>query len=495
VESANSIILRWDLSGKITFFNEYASRFFGYLQEEIIGQNLVGIIVPATDSAGRDLAEMIRDIEVHPERYEVNQNENMRKDGTRVWVAWTNRPILDDQGQCVEILSIGNDITDRRRAEEALCESEARYRNLVEGSPDIVYSFSDKRGGFYYSSRVETVLGYSPAELYADPFLWNRSIHPKDLAHVGQAVAEFGQGKAFDVEYRIRDKAGNWLWFNDRSIRRRVEEDEVIIDGLASDITDRKRAEEALTLAHEHLRCFVDANIVGVIIGTPAGELIEANDYYLNLLGFTRDEFNAGKLDWRAVTPPEWLFADKKCIRELRERGTCTPYEKEYIRRDGSRVPVLLADALLPGPEQQIVAFVLDLTERRRAEAALRESEEKFRNLFNNAEVGMFRTRMDGSEVLDANNKYLSIHGGTSEEIVGKPTTILWADPKEREEMLRALQAQGCVNDIECRLLTTRRAKSGSVSPRSDSIQRLESWTGRSSTLPSSGGLKPTFSA
>lgn len=137
---------------------------------------------------------------------------------------------------------------------------------------------------------------------------------------------------------------------------------------LLGEISERKRAEEALLLAHKRLRRFVDSNIVGVLIASPAGAIIEANDYYLRLIRFSREELEKGKVDWRAITPDEWLAADEQALCELRERGTCTPYEKEYLRRDGTRVPVLLADAILPGPEQHIAAFALDLTERKRAE-------------------------------------------------------------------------------------------------------------------------------
>jgi PAS domain S-box-containing protein len=142
---------------------------------------------------------------------------------------------------------------------------------------------------------------------------------------------------------------------------------------VARDISDRKRSEEAVRLAHERLRRFVDSNIVGIVIAHASGKVIEANDYYLRLIGFTREELQAGKVHWRVITPPRWLATDEKAVEELRERGTCTPYEKEYVRRDGTRVPVYLADAVLPGPEEQIVAFVLDLTALKRAEAQVRQ--------------------------------------------------------------------------------------------------------------------------
>jgi PAS domain S-box-containing protein len=94
VQSANSIILRMDTNGVVKFFNEFSQKFFGYAAEEILGRNVVGTIVPETDSSGRNLAEMIRDIGQRPDQYEFNQNENMRCNGERVWIAWTNKAIL-----------------------------------------------------------------------------------------------------------------------------------------------------------------------------------------------------------------------------------------------------------------------------------------------------------------------------------------------------------------------------------------------------------------
>jgi PAS domain S-box-containing protein len=142
--------------------------------------------------------------------------------------------------------------------------------------------------------------------------------------------------------------------------------------GLAKLETD-----DALVAAHKRLRLFVDSNIVGVVIANSAGQILEANDYYLRLIEVTRDELVRGTVDWRALTPPEWLPADERAIAELRERGTCTPYEKEYLVGSGRRVPVLLIDAMLPGPGEEIAAFVLDLTQRKQAEReVLRLNEE-----------------------------------------------------------------------------------------------------------------------
>ena len=120
VETANCIIMRWDTQGRITFLNDYGQRFFGYEEKQILGCNITGTIVPETETSGRDLRSLMEDICKNPDRYVLNENENIRSNGERVWVCWTNKPILDEQGQLIEILSVGSDATERKRSEAAL---------------------------------------------------------------------------------------------------------------------------------------------------------------------------------------------------------------------------------------------------------------------------------------------------------------------------------------------------------------------------------------
>jgi PAS domain S-box-containing protein len=131
VESANSIILRWNAQGYVTFLNLFGQQFFGYSSEEIVGQHIIGTIVPVTDSAGRDLQNLMQQICLDTKIFEQNVNENMRRGGERVWISWTNKVVLDAQGQVVEILSIGNDITERLRAEKEIRELNASLEKRV----------------------------------------------------------------------------------------------------------------------------------------------------------------------------------------------------------------------------------------------------------------------------------------------------------------------------------------------------------------------------
>ncbi|MGD1972558.1 MAG: cache domain-containing protein [Desulfobacterales bacterium] len=124
VQSANCIIIRMDTKGQVIFFNNYAQNFFGYREEEIIGKNVVGTIVPYTDSSGFDLSAMIKDIGVNPERNVYNENENVRRNGELVRVAWMNKVIYDEEGRIREILTVGIDVTEKRELEKRLAQAQ-----------------------------------------------------------------------------------------------------------------------------------------------------------------------------------------------------------------------------------------------------------------------------------------------------------------------------------------------------------------------------------
>ena len=135
LDSANSIVLRVDTQGTIRFINKFGATFFGFTPEELIGKNLIDTILPQKSRTGRDLVGMVRDVMQNPEEFEVNVNENMKRDGERVWIAWTNRALRDDQGRLTEILTIGYDITDRKITQEDLSIRSASWiSKFLEGT-------------------------------------------------------------------------------------------------------------------------------------------------------------------------------------------------------------------------------------------------------------------------------------------------------------------------------------------------------------------------
>jgi PAS domain S-box-containing protein len=150
------------------------------------------------------------------------------------------------------------------------------------------------------------------------------------------------------------------------------------------------------------IRRLVEGDIIGVFIWDLEGRVYEANETFLRMVGYSREDLATGRLNWRNLTPPEWREADERHLQDVRKTGRVPPFEKEYFRSDGSRVPILLGAASFDGDQSQGVAFVLDLSERKQAEEALRRSEKELRDLVENMPA------MAGVLLPDGSHPYLT---------------------------------------------------------------------------------------
>lgn len=164
------------------------------------------------------------------------------------------------------------------------------------------------------------------------------------------------------------------------------------------DITSQYESEVALRNSESRFRRVFDSNMIGIMFCNLNGWITEANDYYLNMIGYSREDLNNGLLNYKHLTPPEFEFLDTKAIEELKRTGVCEAYEKEYIRKDGSRVPILLGAAFLETSCSETVSFFLDMSERKRAEKEI--------NLSLQQEM---KARQDAEKALQVREDFMSI--------------------------------------------------------------------------------------
>jgi PAS domain S-box-containing protein len=170
------------------------------------------------------------------------------------------------------------------------------------------------------------------------------------------------------------------------------------------------QANRDLAQREAKIRRLVDANIIGIFIWNFDGRILEANDAFLHIVGYDHEDLSAGRIQWTDLTPPEWRDRDTQLIQEHRATGILQPFEKEYFRKDGSRVPVLIGVATFEDSGDQGVAFVLDLTERKRAEEALRESERKLRQFIESVPAHFWSASPDG-KATHVNQRLLDYFG------------------------------------------------------------------------------------
>jgi PAS domain S-box-containing protein len=194
---------------------------------------------------------------------------------------------------------------------------------------------------------------------------------------------------------------------------------------------DARRVDDA------RLRLLFNANVIGILIGNNAGSIFDANDAFLALVGYTREELTSGLVDWRSMTPPEWLPRDEIAIADLAARGWFAPYEKEYVRSDGVRVPVSVGGARVTGTDDEQICYILDLSATRRAEAALRQSESRFRILADANVVGILGARLADGTLVEVNDEFLRTLGYTRADL--DAGLIRWSEitPPEWEERSR----------------------------------------------------------
>ena len=379
VQNANSIIMRMDPKGHVTFFNEFAQDFFGYSENEILGRNVIGTIVPETDAAGHNLTAMIENIGKHPERYIKNENENMRRNGERVWIAWTNKAFLDDQGRIVEILSIGNDFTDHKQMDEELRQSEEKYRTLIENIQDGVFVIQDKKL-IFVNEAFARMGGGTVEEITGGDF--RDFVALEDLEMVANRYVRMmaGEDVPMEYEFRILQKDGitrTVVYMNVGLINYQGRSAAL---GTVKDITERKQMERALAAERERLAVTLSSIGDGVIATDAEGKVTLLNKVAENLTGWSQE---------KAVGRPlNQVF----CIINEDSRRPCeNPVEKVIkigklfniadntvlIARDGTEKAVADSAAPILDRHGKIVGVVLvfrDITEKRKFEQELQKT-------------------------------------------------------------------------------------------------------------------------
>ena len=337
--------------------------------------------------------------------------------------------------------------TEAQQALSQTAQSFALIDALLEASP-LAICFLDSEMRFIHINHVLAELhGLSVEQHIGQDF---RELLPESAAKtclIIEQVLETGQ-PVFNVEISGEPpgKTGTLGYWLANYYPVKNEKGEIIGVGLIiTDITAAKQTELALRESEMRFRSVVESNMIGIGFWDINGEVTDANDALLEMIGYTREDLVSGQIRWPDITPPEYAELDRAAIAQLVAEGSCAPYEKEFIRSDGTRFPILIGGGNLPGCTDKGAFFVLDITDRKQAQNQLRENEIRLRRQLAELDL-VYNTTPVGLCFVDTNLRYLrineclaQINGRSIAEHLGR--TLTEASP-EMADMLEPIYRQ-----------------------------------------------------
>jgi two-component system, cell cycle sensor histidine kinase and response regulator CckA len=342
LDQVQNAVIGTDPDGRIVYWNRAAETVYQWTAAEVVGRNIVEVTVPPESL---HIAQQILEGLANAGHWQ-GEFHVRRKDGSTFPAFVTDSVVRGPDGAIAGYVGITADLTAQKAAEH-------KYRRVIATAGEGICMIDPAGRAEFVNRRMAEMLGYDFA---ATPTVDSRDLIFDEDRDTARALFH----RRRELELRLRRSDGSALW-------TRISASPVLGEGgalwMVTDISERIAGEQKL-------RRLAEANIIGVLTADPE-KVIDANSIFLDMVGYTREDLEAGRVRWPEMTPAEYEHLDRRALAELIEQGACRPFEKELFRKDGSRVSVLIGGALV-SDKPNWLCFVLDLTERNLAEQALR---------------------------------------------------------------------------------------------------------------------------
>ncbi|HNK62590.1 MAG TPA: PAS domain S-box protein [Anaerolineales bacterium] len=443
-----------DSQGNVVEVNTAFCEMLGYSQEEMLRLNVADW---DTQWPKEELLDKIQSLFQQPALFET---VHRRKDGVVIQVEINaTRVLLDGQNF---LYAAARDITERKRVEENLRESEARFREVIENSLDASYKRNLKTNTYeYFSPVLEKVSGYSPEEFINLPLEDTLSlIHPNDLTRIESILADAlnsPEGASHQIQYRLKHKQGHFLWLRDQFIVKRDETGQpAAIIGSISDITERKEAEDALRESEARWQFALEGAGEGVWDWEAQTDRVFFSNQWKAILGFEPGEIGNTLSEWdQRVHPDDKAYVYGEIEKHFSGQTPIYTSEHRVQSRDGSYKWILDRGKVISrtpdGKPLRVIGTHTDITERKLAEQKLRESEALFSTVFNASPAAIGLVRRSDQRFLRANPAFETLSGFKSTELtsITSQETNLWVEPKKREYYFQTMNSVGRLRNFE----------------------------------------------
>lgn len=488
INQSSSIILEWDTEGRVLFLNAFGCAFLGFTLDEILGRNVVGTIVAPCDETGTDMVAKIEQIQKSPDAFYSSENENIRKNGEKVWIAWTNRGIYDANNRLIKTISFGIDrtrqresekllhvqhhqlqeeiakrekveaklrkshaileervqertyeltlanqqlfaeIAERKHAEALLRASEEQYRSIVETAQEGIFMYDANWRFVFVNKQFADLLGYTREEMVGHPIVM--LVFEHDLRAHAARKAKHLAGMAHVYENAYRKKNGDAIWF-------RVSSSPIFREGvfcgaigLVVDITNERQAESRQRASDERLRiAFKTSPDAWTIVGCEDGKICEVNERMGEWYGYTQEEM----IGHTTIELGMWAVPEvrQQLIETLKSQGRVENFEVLARRKNGETfwVSYSVSELYIDGTHLAL-EIIQDITETKQAAEALQASENRFRTLIEQAPVAIGVSR--STSIVYVNRKYRELfHIPESVNLIGCSILDHWS-PESR---------------------------------------------------------------
>ncbi|MBN8594168.1 MAG: PAS domain S-box protein [Anaerolineae bacterium] len=431
-ENIKDVIARITPDGIRTFVTPSCFPLLGYRPDELVGKPGFDLLVPEDRPISQ--AALQNALKSGADTFRV-EHRLLHKDGYPIWVELSASIVRDALGKPIEVIGIIHEITQRKQAENALRESEARYRLLAENIQDVITVVSAEGIYTFITPSCQRLLGYAPEELIGQPgFL---IIHPDDWHKARSSLQEALHSSDdtstldYTLERRLLHKDGHAIWVEVKStiVRDSISGRPIEFISVIRDIRERKQAEEAREQYVAEIHDLYNNAPCGYHSLNAEGVVVQINDTELKWLGYSREEV-VGKLRAVDLLTTESIAAFRANFPVLKETGSLTGIELELKRKDGSLFTVLVNVTAVYDDSGAFVksrSTLFDITELKKSQNALKESEQLYRTLISTMTEGIVLQAQD-STILTCNAAAEQILGLTHDQLVGRTSL----DPRWR---------------------------------------------------------------
>jgi len=429
VNEAFSLIIRWDVNGKVTFFNEYAQQLLGLQSSQIVDRKIDNIEEANTCSLPPGLKQLMRKVGANPINAEYTEQKHKNYQAEDIWISWRNKPVFDESGELLEVLSVGIDCTERRKAEEKIYQSQGELKAILDSLQDTYYRVDLQGLVDRVSPSVEQLLGYSQeetigirlADLYVDPDGRNKFL--KKLQE--------RKGQLTNYQAQIRRKDNSVIWVSTNAHYCYDKQGNVIgIEGTTRDITASKNMEVELRQSTARFKSIFNAISDAVVFANTERKISLINPAVTRIFGYSFDELKGYTTEKLYASKQDYLQQGKKRFRVKADTGQQL-YEVPYQRKDGSVFTGETFGTKIQDESGNVIGFIgiiRDISERKRFNERLRLSQK----IFEDAGKAILVTDAD-QKIIEMNDAFCEITGYRRQELVGKYPQNLYSSRHDEE--------------------------------------------------------------